>query len=252
MSTEAAAPTSPYSSAVTETHSIVRFGAGNLERFDYWLNQFRYLRSVGKLRCTLALFNSAMENVRKENDPERRKKLVIETVLPIREQEITDLGEIHKYLLNSVNTTGGLGTVANWQQHNIPMLIEEPNRELVEILGEDLPPKMNPSKNYFNEERMIVPTVRSSLEAGETFRLKIIFFGERPESAGFYWRQLGDGEYQKVVLDHVARNVYGITLSPDLIPDDFEYYIKAVSSKGRNLFFPATAPMLNQTVVKML
>lgn len=226
-------------------------GAGNLERFDYWLDQFYYLRAVGKFRCTLDRFNRAMKKVRAEEDINLRKKLTIKSVLPIRREQIAEMNEINKYLMNSISTTGGLGTIANWQQHNIPMLIENPGRELAEILGEELSPELIPAENYLGNERMIVPTIRSVLELDEPFRLKIIFFGERPESANIYWRNLGKGEYQKINLDHVARNVYSITVSPNLIHGDFEYYIKAVSGTGKKLFFPATAPGLNQAVVVM-
>ena len=224
-------------------------GVGNLERFDYWLNQFYYLRAVGKFRCTLARFNRAMEKVRAEKDICLRKELIIKTVLPIRKEQIEELNEINKYLMNSISTTGGLGTMANWQQHNIPILIEEPGKELAEILGEDLPLEMKPSKKYPGDERMIIPTVRSVLESGTHFRLKIIFFGGKPKSTGFYWRRLGKGEYQRIDLDHVARNVYGVTIESEMINEDFEYYIEALSSRGKKLMFPSTAPELNQAVI---
>jgi len=225
-------------------------GAGNLERFDYWLNQFRYLRAVGKFRCTLHRFNKAMEQVRAEQDPNARKKLVVETMLPIRREQMTELREIYKYLLNSISTTGGMGTVANWQ-HNIPMLIEKPGKELADILGEDLPQEMLPSRNYPGNERMIVPSARSVIESGEPFRLHIIFAGGRPESAGFYWKPLGEEQFKKMNLDHIARGVYSVALTPEQIAGDFEYYIKATGGAGETLFFPATAPDLNRTVVVM-
>lgn len=224
-------------------------GAGNLERFDYWLNQFRYLRAVGKFRCILDRFNKAMESVKSENNTERRKKLFMETVLPIRKQQIDNLNEINKYLMNSVSTTGGLGTITNWQQHNIPMLIEEPEKELVKILGEELSQEMKPSREYIGKERMIVPTVRSNIDADKPFRLKIIFFGDEPENAAFFWKQLGEKKYKKINLNHVTRNIYNIAIEPNMIRGDFEYYVKALSSKGKKLMFPATAPELNQTVV---
>jgi len=121
-------------------------GAGNLERFDYWLNQFRYLRAVGKFCCTLHRFNEAMQRVRDAQNPETRKKLAVEIALPIRREQMDELRKIHKYLLNSISTTGGLGTVTNWQQHNIPMLIEKPGVELAALLGEDLPVDAQPPK----------------------------------------------------------------------------------------------------------
>ena len=36
-------------------------GPGNLERFDYWLNNFRALRSIAEVRCVWRRFNAAME-----------------------------------------------------------------------------------------------------------------------------------------------------------------------------------------------
>ncbi len=226
-------------------------GKGNLQRFDYWLNQFRYLRAVGKFRCTLDRFNKAMQQVRNEQDPGLRKKMAAETVLPIRREQIAELREIHKYLLSSISTTGGLGTVANWQQHNIPMLIEKPGKELAALLGEDLPVDAQPSKAWPGDERMIVPTVRSDLGAGESFRLRVIFSGHKPENATFFWRNFGEEQFQKMNLSHVARGVYSVTLASEQIAGDFEYYIIATGGLGKMLLFPATAPALNQTVVIM-
>ncbi|NOY61018.1 MAG: hypothetical protein GXO75_19075, partial [Calditrichaeota bacterium] len=165
--------------------------------------------------------------------------------------QMTELREIYKYLLNSISTTGGMGTVANWQQHNIPMLIEKPGKELAAILGEDLPVDTQPSKNYPGNARMIVPTVRSDLESGEPFQLQIIFMGGRPENAGFYWKRLGERQFKKIKLGHVTRGVYSIVLTPEQIAGDFEYYIEATGGTGKRLLFPATAPKLNQTVVVM-
>lgn len=47
-------------------------------------------------------------------------------------------------------------------------------------------------------------------------------------------------------LKKVARGVYAVT-----VPNanrDIEYYIRVVA-EGRDVFFPATAPELNQTVI---
>ena len=224
-------------------------GAGNLERFDYWLNQFRYLRAVGKFRCTLYSFNRAMQKVRAEQNPEMRKKLAAETVLPIRRQQIVELREIHKYLLNSITTTGGMGTVANWQQHNIPMIIEQPGTELATLLGHTLPEDAQPSKHYPGETRLLVPTVRTCLAAGESFQLKVVLLGAEAEEASLHWKPLTGKSFRREQLTHIARGVYTVTLSPELVADDFEYYVQVSTGTNKTLVFPATAPLMNQTVV---
>ncbi|MCD6304498.1 MAG: hypothetical protein J7M21_06005 [Planctomycetes bacterium] len=186
-------------------------GAGNLERFDYWLNNFRYLRAVARLRCAWGAKADA-------------KTLA------------AALGEVHRYLLAAVSTPGGLGTIANWQQHIIGRIMGK--------LKLDLP------KTYTGPPRLIVPTARTSLLAGEGLKLKVIILGGPPSEAGLYWRKMGRGEFNRVPLEHVARGVYSVKLRPGELKDDVEYYVEAKTG-GRTLRFPATAPALNQTVVIM-
>ena len=82
----------------------------------------------------------------------------------------------------------------------------------------------------------------------ERLVLKVIVLdNKKTKSAKLYWRKLGEKEYQNVDLKHVSRAVYKVQLGS--MNDDFEYYIQAESSAGRQLLFPATAPEINQTVV---
>ena len=59
-------------------------GAGNLERFDYYLNQYRYLRSLGRLKSSIGT-------------PDEDK----------------DLRDVLNYLMESSYTTGELGNISN-------------------------------------------------------------------------------------------------------------------------------------------
>lgn len=224
-------------------------GDGNLERFDYWLNNFYYLRAVGKFSCTLAEFNTAMEKVKAEKNPAIQKQQATDILLPLRKKQIAELAEIHKYLLATINTTGAMGNVVNWQQHNIPRYIEKPGQELADILGQDLPDDALPSTDYVGPVRMFVPTVRSSLISGESLKLNVILMGAKPQEAVLYWKALGEEKFAKKTFEHVNRGVYSIMLSPKAIDSDFEYYIQIITEKGEKLLFPATAPVLNQSVV---
>jgi len=236
-------------------------GAGNLERFQFWLNQFRYLRMVAQVNCTWHRMNEAMKRVEAAEDAAVRKRLARDVALPIRRQLVGQVALVHRYLLETATTAGLLGNVTNWQQHLLPELLTKPGQRLAEILGEPLPADAVPGKSHSGGERLIVPVVRTSLVAGEALNLQAIFLpsdGRRAQDVALYWRQLGSTDFARVPLRHVARGVYEGGLPAASIRDDFEYYLQANCNVGTRpdgsplqlvLRFPATAPKLNQTVV---
>jgi hypothetical protein len=224
-------------------------GPGNLERFDYWFNNFRYLRSIGHVRCVWARFASAMAKVRAEKNADLRKKLARELALPLRKELVTAFGELHKHLLATVSTPGELGNVCNWQQQTLPVVLTDPGRELASLLGEALPADAQPSRQYAGPPRIMVPTVRTGILAGESLKLTVLLPGVEPRQAALYWRPLGSGEFALVPLVHAARSVYHVSLPPEATKADLEYYIRVEDGKGTVLNYPATAPRLNQTVV---
>ena len=229
-------------------------GAGHRERFNYWLSNFRYLRAVAQTNCAWARFNAAMAKVKAEKDPARQKQLARETALPIRKEIVALATEAQRHLLATVTNMGELGTVTNWQQHNFPVLLVQPGEELTKILGEPLPADAMPPKNYPDvEPRLLVPYVRTAIAAGEPFSLTAILVGVPENAAGgrvsVHWRPLGAGPFAELPLRHVARAVYEITLPPEAVQADFEYYVQATLEKAAGPRFPVTAPTLNQTVV---
>jgi hypothetical protein len=225
--------------------------AGNLERFEYWLNNFRYMRAIGKVNCTWGRYNAAMDKVGAEEDRTRQQELARQTALPIRKELVAQVADVHRYLLATVTTNGAMGNVANWQQHILPTLLTEPGDELTEILGDRLPADAMPSKEYEGPPRMFVPTVRTQLMTGEDLNLKVIVLAqEQPKEAALYWRPIGKNKYARIRLNHIARGVYSVTLPATIIKDsDFEYYIKVIWTGGKDIYFPATAPQINQTVL---
>ncbi len=223
-------------------------GAGNLERFDYWLDQFRCLRSVGQVRCVWARFNAALAKAKAEKDPQAQKKLARESVLPVRKELVAAFAELHRYLLATVTNPGEMGNVCNWQQQTLPLLLTIPGQELAKLLGEDLPADALPSQQYAGQPRLFVPEVRTGIVSGETFKLPVTILGGQPETAAVYWRPLGTGDFTETPLAHVARGVYTATLPAEAVKADFEYYVRAMVG-GKPLVFPATAPALAQSVV---
>jgi hypothetical protein len=154
-------------------------------------------------------------------------------------------------MLATVGNPGELGTVANWEQHLLPAVLTKPGKELAAALGEELPADAQPAAAYQGRTRIIVPTVRASAAPGENVNLKVVILSERPVTqANLYWRTMGRGAYHRVPLKHVARGVYSVALpAPASGTEDLEYYLKADAPNAAPVYFPATAPALNQTVV---
>jgi Malectin domain len=224
-------------------------GAGNRERYDYWLNTFLYLRAVGEANCAWGEYNRVMEKVKQQKDAAEQSAMARQLALPVRVKLVGLVGGIFDHLLATVSTTGELGTVANWNQHNLPDLLTKPGEELAKMLGEALPAEAQLTQSYHGPMRIIVPTTRTSLAANETLKLKVIILSEAPpRTATLCWRKLGQRRFEKLPLKLVARGVYSVQL-PAGAKDDFEYYIQVEPERGKPVYFPATAPKLNQTVV---
>ncbi len=217
-------------------------GKGYRERFDYWLNQFQYMREVAHFNCLWAVYNQEMEKVKAEKDEKARAKLAVENALPFRVKMVDSARQILQYLLATVSNTGEMGTIANWEQHNLAEALEKPGEELRKILGTELPPEAGLSKTYEGPLRIIVPAVRTSLEPGEPLKLKVIILARsKPQDAVFYWREMGKGRFKPVPLTQIARGVYSVTFQPQEF--DIEYYIK-VRADNQEVYYPSTAPEL--------
>jgi hypothetical protein len=223
-------------------------GAGNLERYEYWLDNFRYLRAIAEVRCVWARFNAAMEKVKAEKNLDAQKKLARDLALPIRKELVTAFAHLHRHLLATVSNPGEMGNVCNWQQQTMPVLLTAPGEELAKLLGEALPADATPSKEYVGPPRIFVREVRTGIVSGETLKLTVVVLGIKPERAELRWRPLGNGSFASVPLTHVARGVYTVTLPADAVKADFEYYVQA-SVGPRLIQFPATGASLPQTVI---
>ena len=108
-------------------------GMGNLERFDYWLNQFKYLRAVDKFTCSLNEYGSMIKKM-DALTVEEKKGFAVDSLLPLVKQEVKELGLIHQFLISSVTTWGGLGNVTNWQQHIIPLYMDPQINQLKDLM----------------------------------------------------------------------------------------------------------------------
>jgi hypothetical protein len=209
-------------------------GAGNLKRFDYWLNAFKCLRIMGEYATVRHRFESAAEDEDWTEALGQRKRMarLWEDLMTVQIQKVfnsSDLGEI-------INLE-----ILNWHQ-----LVELTwDERMKDGLGAEIPDDANPAMRYSGPPLIVVDAVRSMLYADEPLRLKARVMGH-PDSVTIHYRPMGEGEYESRTFARVARGVYMLTLPSQ--PGDFEYYLEARTS-AEKIVYPVTAPNLNQTVV---
>ncbi|MDP6634032.1 MAG: hypothetical protein QGG42_03970 [Phycisphaerae bacterium] len=143
------------------------------------------------------------------------------------------VAEAYRLMLENASTRGDMGSFANWEQLIFP-------RNKID--------ESSMSMKYEGKARIFVPTVRANLDSGEALSLEVIILDKgTPRNMALHLRPMGTGAFQKKPLTHVARGVYGVKLPA--AEQDMEYYIKATSSTGADMYFPPAAPKINQTLV---
>ena len=224
-------------------------GAGNRERFDYWLDTYRYMAALAEAGAVRGELDRAMAVIAKEKDDLKRKELAREA-LRLRTELARIWERMLSHLIAATDTPGELGTIANIEQHNRKQMkfLDFHDEALAKALGSPLPDAIEVSKAYTGAARIIVPTVRTLAAKGEALQLKVMAVDREPvRNVTLYWKLLGKSSFRKVAARHIARSVYNVTL-PSLNAD-VEYYIQAETAEGKSLVWPATAPPLSQTVV---
>ncbi|MCJ7450103.1 MAG: hypothetical protein MUO72_20710 [Bacteroidales bacterium] len=224
-------------------------GKGNLDRFDYWLNYFKYLKAAGKLSCSLGDYNRRLTSIKTIKDKAEQKNAVVSQLLPLRKQIISEMEESHNYLISTITSKGSLGNLCNWQQHISDLIIEKPGEELEVLLGQKLGIQYFPGKEYTGKSRLIVPTVRTNLMAGEDLKLKIICFGFQPDKLVVKWKHFGEKSFMVKSAMHVSRGVYEVVIPSSEIKDDFEYFVSCTDKNGKTILWPANAGEINQSIV---
>jgi hypothetical protein len=87
------------------------------------------------------------------------------------------------------------------------------------------------------------------LAPDEPLQLKVIILAPaQPDNAVLRWRELGRGDFAEVPLEKIGRGVYKV--SCPRTTGDVEYCVRARFDRTE-VYFPVTAPLLNQTAVRL-
>jgi hypothetical protein len=227
-------------------------GAANLERFDYWLWQFRAMRAIGELGCTAGALDREVEALKATRDERARRERATQAALPLRLR----LAELWEQLLGDeiagAASSGELGTIANLEQRSRvhQRLLDRHDAFLAEALGGPLPAAATPSASYRGPARIVVPTVRTSAAPGESLRVRVLLISGKPRGdAVLCWRSVGEREYRRIPLRPVARWVNEADLPPlDPKAPIAEYHVEAVLDGGP-VRWPASDTGRDQTLV---
>lgn len=225
-------------------------GVGNLERFDYWLNSFRYLRAMARMAHAGHLVDEALRPARESQDAET-KLSVARSALPLYRALLDRLEEVYRSLLPTIGTKGELGTLANWEQHILPRTVERHRKELEAMLGEPLSSEFVPKRAYDGPTLLCVPTKRTVLEEDAPLRVPIhVLSGGKVNGIALHWRPLGESDWREAKVVRVGRGVFDATVGCEGA-GDFEYWVEVRTSDGSLVTFPAGAPSRTHSVVRL-
>jgi len=226
-------------------------GAGNLERFDYWLNAFRFNEAVLEVTRSQIELNAIVDRIKKEPKAAKKLQLANEEALPKRIELAEKWNDMNRILLSFVSTTGELGTIANLEMHNIRKngSLTGHDAFLESVLNTNLPAEAMLSDKYTGKTRIVVTANQSILQKGEGFYIRIRVLSEGDNITGkIFFRRLGEKEYSTADLTNMASHVYEVRLPTHVIPDDFEFYIQVETDKDK-ILYPASAGNINQAVI---
>jgi hypothetical protein len=225
-------------------------GAGDRERYDWWLKSFQYARAMAKVSCVWVRAYNAVVYAMDATNSAEGARLARETAVPLRRELISDLTEAYGLLLATVSSPGELGTIANWEQHIFPMMLNKPGAGLAGLLGENLADDLQMPRHYTGPLRLIVPTVRGSYYRGEQLSLKVLVLSaEPPADPVVHWRALGQGVWREFPARHQARGVWRAAFPADATSAlGLEYYLTEGGAGQPPAIWPPSAPEFGQTL----
>ena len=193
-------------------------GAGNLERFDYWLASFQVLRLMGEYGYVRGDYERTIADEQFEAALGYRRRMarLFEQIEGLQAQKATNASD--------------LGEIAMLEQLNWHQLVQLKSDAVLERgLDGTIPEDANPSQAYTGPPRVTVKTPRTEAIVGEPLTVQALVPGGAEEVL-LHWREMGPGPFETVMLEHVARGVYRTTF--DSVEMDLEYWVEARTPGG--------------------
>ncbi len=224
-------------------------GAGNLDRFDYWLNMIRATKLRVRTWVLAERLRAMMEEAGTIAPADKARAFAEERLLPLRLEIVRNYEDMMRAYLQCAKSPGELGTIASIESGMRKHIVSSQDGAIEQLLGRPLPESAAVSTAYRGAPRIFVSSRCAQMNAGETQELRAFVLSDR-ECAGLslYWRPLGEGGYRKVPATHRNRHAYRGSL-PAQSEGTIEYYLEAELDDGRKLCWPVTAPAISQTTL---
>jgi hypothetical protein len=224
-------------------------GAGNLERYDYWLNLIR----ASELRVrTWSLANRLSAKIAEAQamvEADQQRRFVRDQVLPARLAVARSYEEMIAAFVRCAKSTGEVGAIALLEYGVRGPQVTAHDAAIQKLLGEPLPAEAVVSTAYRGAPRIYVSAKRTQAKVGEAQEVRAcVLSASKCTGVKLHWRALGAGKFKPVLGAHKARQTYSVKL-PAQSSGTVEYYLEAVLEDGQKIVWPATAPALNQTVI---
>lgn len=215
---------------------------GQKERFTYWLETFYYAKALAKTGCFLGQMDTLAWQIIHTPDTSLRKKLAGQ-LLVVRNETADAWCEMVTHLLQTVSTTGEMGTIANLEQHNMQQMryLVRYDSLLSASSGELVQP-VQLTKEYKGQSRLILTTKRTLLHPGEDLNFRVrVLSSDKISDVSIFWKSLGsDTTFKQKQIECEAANVYKLNLPANSFQSQsMEYYIIAKLASGQTIKYPA-------------
>lgn len=227
-------------------------GKGERARFDYWLHTFSCLRLVGQLGCMRGELDKQMKELSAISDPKMKQAFVEDKALPLRLSLSRRWEELVGHLLQTVYTSGELGTLINLesQTRKTYRFLTKYDEEMAMAYGKPLPAEIALSQTYSQKPRLVVLNERALVEQKSAYQMEVIALGmkDADKVPVLKYRELGKTKFASQPLVREKGNLFSVQI-PACGGKTVEYYISA-EMNGEEIVYPASAPEVNATWVR--
>jgi hypothetical protein len=213
-------------------------GAGNLARFDYWMNVLKSYKLMAEFASELNQYDKMTKSMDLSGAANHRSRLarLWEQIMCTSVQRVYD--EVDLGVILNLDWR----TWRNW-------VVGKYDANFLEAGGR-LPVDKDPSMEYEGNKFITCMPLLTQVKRGEPLNIKALIMGEVSNPA-LYYRSLGSSSFSQIPMNHEARGVFRAIIPGQ--QEDFEWYAVASTSLG-DVIYPATAgenekKQMNQTVI---
>ena len=157
------------------------------------------------------------------------------------------------HLMQTVYTSGELGSLINFESQTRKTygFLTKYDKAIEAAYGKKLPAETELSKTYSQSPRLVVLNERAVIGKGEKYKMEVIVLGREQiaEAPVLMYRELGKGKFKAKKMSREGHHTFSVQL-PENSEKTIEYYI-TTNVDGKKLCYPASAPEINSTWVRL-